>query len=681
MSSRGVSFVPGQPPRALHTPEPDLFLAKPSLDFVPPVPIVGSTGGGPRRVWSRGLKQLLLVAFLSMVTATILTVVALVDVVQGAVLARTALTVAQESGEELDLPMVRTALTDAQSGLLRMERGLSRLSYLKIVPGLGDQLEAGGRATSAASHTVSVLLDGFVVAEDIFASVDGLSGVLVTGAGDVRPYADLSTLEKERLLWALSNASGALRSMEVRLRLAQDDLARLDALNAHPRITEAVLPLQSMLPELVATVEVLQPLAAIAPEFAGLNTDQRLLVAYLDDGALRPGGGVVAIVGQLLIRDGEIVSFAATDVQTLDSSALFAGYTATVPDVLREYHDVSSWLIADSAWSAHMPETARVVTALTRQEMAFLGLTPPQVDGVIAVTPAFFERLFLLVGSVQIDGVTYARQDLPDLLALSLEDPAVLQTLFLALTDRLFALSPSRWSDGFSLMHEAFAAKELAVVSSDAATQSTFDLQNWSGSLVAHQFQDTLLVVDANVSTVSDALIDRSIEYSLTPHGEGYRATVRVTYDHTGGLNDAAYRNYVQLYVPEGSRLISASGFLAGDAIENPQALAAPVVLGVDRGFATFGGFFAVEPGDMHAVTFEYDLAPGVIEAISRGDYQLTALKQMGSGETLLTLHLDFGTTVATATPGEAAAEYFNTSYVVDAVLTQDQHFRVRLKR
>lgn len=681
MSSRRVVFTPGKPPRALVEPTRDRFLKTPKPDFIPPVPVVTRSGSGPKRVWSRGLKRLLALAILFIAMAGILTGVAILDIVQGAALTRTAVLAAQDASVRLDLPVARTALSDAHVGLVRMDRGFRRLSYLHILPAIGDQVEAGARATSAAMYTTGVLVDSFQVAEEVFASVDGFSDVLTTNSYDIRPYADLSPLEKERLLRAISSVSGDLRSMEVRLRLAQEDLERLDALPAHPVIIEAIAPLEAMLPSLVAAVDILQPVAQIIPEFGGLNEDKQFLVLYLDNATLRPGGGVLVASGQLLVRDGEVVSLQAGDTRELDNLARVSGYATNVPQPLAQYANVSSWLATDAAWSVHMPETARIATALLRQEMAHLGVVPPQVDGVIAVTPEFVERVFLLVGSVQIEGVTYTQKNAAELVALSTQDTATLQALLLSLTQKTLALPPSRWPDIFTLLHEAFAQKQIAVISNEESVQDVLTANALSGSIEALPVQDALLLVDANVSGALDSRIDRTIDYSFVKHEGGYRATTRVTYEHTGDAGSERYRDYAQLYVPLGAQLVSASGFLAGDSVQNPQGLAAPVVIGEDLGFSTFSGFFALEPGESHVLTFVYDLPSEVIAAISRGDYQLVVFKQMGSGETLLTLNLDFGTTVATATPGEVAAEYFNTSYVVDAVLTQDQHFRVRLNR
>ena len=50
-----------------------------------------------------------------------------------------------------------------------------------------------------------------------------------------------------------------------------------------------------------------------------------------------------------------------------------------------------------------------------------------------------------------------------------------------------------------------------------------------------------------------------------------------------------------------------------------------------------------VEPGKSGALTFEYELAPKVIEQVVLGSYNLLVQKQIGTLAPKLTLGLDFG--------------------------------------
>ena len=65
--------------------------------------------------------------------------------------------------------------------------------------------------------------------------------------------------------------------------------------------------------------------------------------------------------------------------------------------------------------------------------------------------------------------------------------------------------------------------------------------------------------------------------------------------------------------------------------------------------------------------------------AIKRGDYSLAAVKQVGARDNLLTLDLDFGTTVSDANPPEERKDWGNTVYHLDTMLEGDKEFRVRL--
>jgi hypothetical protein len=144
------------------------------------------------------------------------------------------------------------------------------------------------------------------------------------------------------------------------------------------------------------------------------------------------------------------------------------------------------------------------------------------------------------------------------------------------------------------------AAEPLAAVHWDGA------LRPWGG--------DYVMVVDANLGynkvnvNVSEEIEyrpGREAEVVLTYRNRSSENVARCVHeprygDSYSALESGCYWDYVRLYVPKGSRLISLEG-----------SRFAPDV-GEEAGKSFFGGYFVLPPGEEHRVVFRYALPEGI---------------------------------------------------------------------
>jgi hypothetical protein len=65
---------------------------------------------------------------------------------------------------------------------------------------------------------------------------------------------------------------------------------------------------------------------------------------------------------------------------------------------------------------------------------------------------------------------------------------------------------------------------------------------------------------------------------------------------------------------------------------------------------------------------------------VARGSYKLSAIKQMGAGDNLLTLDLDFGNNLLFAEPAETEADFGDNQYHLTTRLNVDKVFTVRFE-
>jgi hypothetical protein len=176
----------------------------------------------------------------------------------------------------------------------------------------------------------------------------------------------------------------------------------------------------------------------------------------------------------------------------------------------------------------------------------------------------------------------------------------------------------------------------------------------WDGALAPQPGRDYLAVVDSNVGfNKVDAVLTRSLEYTVDwpPAGASAApvATLTLTYTHPLSAADSGcdptprygtsyqdmiercYFNYVRVYTPAGSRLISTNGLQADSVVSEAG----------EKGLQVFAGFFVQPPGTVHTVTFAYELP----EAIKPSTYTLTLQRQAGVMPLPVKLHMGSAST------------------------------------
>jgi hypothetical protein len=648
----------------------------------------------PRRNFRRYFVITAIISFLAVVLITLIGLAYLLD---GALRVKAAMDQGETAIEVADFSAASDALEDAILGLKEMKSGFPFLSYLKPVPWVGDQLSGAEVAIDASLETLEVIVTGLQVARDVLDTASGADGVVVgvDGSTETRPYSDLTDEEQRLLLTGLAASLPDLREMQVRLRLAQADIERLDDYKLAPALEGAIEPLKQLIPELLTSVDVLVPFAAIAPEYGGLNSDRQFLVLFLNDTELRPGGGFIGVYGLMVIRDGQIENMVTGDSYHIDQYVQGKeGYHVNPPPPLVSYLTQPVWFFRDAAWSPDFAQTAKDAAQLMRQEVAFGGQPVPEIHGVVGITPTFISRLLTFVGPVTVEGQTFTSDNIADLLEYQVEQgfaengvpleqrKEIVSTLTNELVDRLLALPPSAWPSLFRILHDGFDEKEFALMSYDEKTQAALEDNGWAGVLNSAAADDVLLTVDANMAALkTDRVVDRHVTYTVVPYGAGYRATASITYDHNGWFDwkTTRYRTYTRVYAPLGSRLVSASGTMKDDKTRNPGLLPGEVTVADEAGMTSFGAFIAIEPGQTGTLSFTYDLPLSVANAIDRGTYRLLTLKQLGAGDNLLTLNLDFGNTLTAADPGEEPEYFGDNLYQVTTELNTDKLFTVRV--
>lgn len=386
--------------------------------------------------------------------------------------------------------------------------------------------------------------------------------------------------------------------------------------------------------------------------FAGAR---RYLVIVQNNHELRPTGGFIAAVGDVVVENGRVAS-----MEFEDSYRIFRrGYRYPDPPApLKRYMNTPMLVFRDANWSPDLPTSARLLSSL------YAGDTGRQVDGVVTVDLRAVELFLEAIGPLEIDGAsepltaanvveqlkqmwaepasvdaTVDTDDRKELGAWWRQRKAFIPAVANAALARLHG-------DDVPLAalaaagHQALYERAIQVWTPQPELAGLLAYLGWDGGMRPEQKADYLALVDSNVGfNKADMVIERSLGYRVEwPDGPDAPAvaTATVTYTHTlaadvgecvaspeyGKDYDAmaarCYFDYVRLYTPEGSRLLEVSGVQEGTAEERMG----------EAGTRLFAGYFSVPPGESHTVTFRYRLPA----SLGPDGYRLAVQRQAGTG-------------------------------------------------
>ncbi len=523
-------------------------------------------------------------------------------------------------------------LASAAAGLEVQLRPLTPLlDGLNSLPRYGPTLAAAPELLVAGREFSALAADGLTLAAPALATWDGQS-----------PEALLRE--------AMVDGQPRLAAMAARAQTASDALTSLPAADLLPLLGEPLAQAQPLLPLLAPLLEMSPSL----PKLAGFDAPQTYLVVVQNNDELRGPGGFFTSVGEVTVEDARPAEFSFQD-----SSRVWSRdhKYAAAPEPMQRYMNVGLILLRDANWSPDLPTSARTIRSLYAQERGV------QADGLITVdTHAVqiiveaLEPLSVQLGEGdEIETVEVTSENLTGWMRESRDESLDVvdgeiqgdwggrKDFMPALVDAMLARLQGGGTDYAKLAQAGVVALnqrsiQLWMVDEMAAAQLA--QLGWDGALrppAGENAGDFLALVDSNLGyNKVDAAIERALDYEIEWDENGVgTATATATYTHTvvkpnhqcnprsryGSTYEESiarcYFDYVRLYVPGGSKLLSIEG-VAPDTVEHYRG---------ERGTQVFAGYFALKPGKRQRLTFRYTLPP----AITAVDYALAVQRQSGT--------------------------------------------------
>lgn len=379
----------------------------------------------------------------------------------------------------------------------------------------------------------------------------------------------------------------------------------------------------------------------------GGKGERHYLLVFQNPAELRPTGGFMGTFAVLDVKDGAIAKLEIPPGGTYDLQGQLPDYS--IPPLPLTLSN-NRWEFQDANWYPDFPASAQKILWFYRQARN------REMDGVIAINSTVLERILGILGPVSDESrnLTLSSDDaLATIQQIVEEGPEkkinkpkqVIADLAPQILARMQGSGQNMLLPLLQNFSEALEQKEIQAYFTDPDAQSAVKALGWSGAIAsANSSTDYLFVVNTNIQgQKSDAEIKQTISHEADVDKDGNIIdTVVVTREHNGVAGEKFYGqtniDYLRIYAPEGSTLISAEGFSWPDEknFRAPDSWALPdndlrlreTEVGTDPSSGTsisnqfgktaFGNWVVTEPGQTSLVKLTYRL-PFKISTVESG--------------------------------------------------------------
>lgn len=424
------------------------------------------------------------------------------------------------------------------------------------------------------------------------------------------------------------------------------------------------LLLKNNLPVVIENMESVTMNGDALMDMLGENGPRKYLFLFQNNNEMRPTGGFIGSYGFLDVYEGSVRKFFVNGIFDPDGQL---SVNMVPPQPIQKIS--AAWSLHDSNWFPDFPVSAEKAIFFYEKTGG------PTVDGVIAVTPELLRQLLEITGPVYLEqhDTTVDANNFIEKIQHKVEvdyDKAenkpkqILSDLAPILLEKTMQLHDSNaLLKTLDAVYSAAREKHILFYSRNEAIQKLYSRIGWSGEIRSAP-ADFVEVVHANINGFkTDGVIEETISHSAEIQTDGsVTDTVSITRKHNGGDTPYDWWNrvnadFMRVYVPKGSQLISVSG-------QTREVVSAPLdydTLGFKRdadieriegnaqidpesgtriyeesGKTVFGNWVYISPKESVTVTYVYKL-PFSVRSLSSVSgvpaYSLLAQKQSGTLE------------------------------------------------
>ena len=430
------------------------------------------------------------------------------------------------------------------------------------------------------------------------------------------------------------------------LLVANKILENLD--NNYSILPIDINPLKKILVGGTRALLVFQDFSDTLLDILGDKYFKRYLVVFQNNNEIRPTGGFIGSFAIIDIDRGEIKNIEIPGGGSYD----IQGQLRELVISPEPFHLINSaWQFQDSNWFPDFPASAKKMMWFYEKSGG------SSVDGVVAINASLMEDLLEIIGPVEMSeyGKTMTSENFIDETQKLVEfdydkeenkPKQVIADMAPKVLENLLDMDAGQLSLFSEVMHKAILDKDVMVYSKNPDTEEKLESFGLSGKLRdISEFSDYLMVVDTNIAgQKTDGKIVKEITHISEIQDDGSIInTIKIVRRHMGvkGTVFSGVRNvnYLRLYVPSGSTLLSAEGFKAppADLFESPIDGYVPdkdlqEIQGVvyvdpktgtrinnEFGRTVFGNWIMVDPGQEVTLTIKYQVPNKRVNQPSEG--------------------------------------------------------------
>lgn len=522
----------------------------------------------------------------------------------------------------------------------------------------------------------------------------------------------------------IGTAGQSLDTIQAALQQAIADLSRVRLKDIPQDQRAAFQSITSSLPQLNALIAEGKNIISVASGVLGQSGTRRYLIAFQNNLEVRPTGGFIGSLAVVDVANGKVTKLTVPSGGSYDYKGQLTEHLLA-PEPMRLVNP--DWQLQDANWWPDFETSAKKLVWFYEKSGG------PSTDGVITLTPDVVTDLLEIVGSIDLQqqyGMTVDAQNFVRDVIMQIQEKRdsalahpdanvddkpkqIIADLVPIVLDKVFTAASADPLKILTIVENHIRQKNILFYSPDKGMQSSLSQLGWTGSMRATE-RDYVSVVDTNIGGgKTDGVIDETVEHAATVQQDGsITDTVTVTRVHLGDAADPITgddnKDYIRLYVPQGSMLLDAQGFVRPDTkeflvpFENAIADATlekvsghPVTdtvtgmtTGNEFGKTVFSNWMIVKPGETARASITYRLPFKIAFPTwpwQKGNqmYSLLVQKQSGAKTRYFSHTLQFADSLAPRSiePQNVVTQNNSTSLGMALPLTTDQFYGVVFKK
>lgn len=369
------------------------------------------------------------------------------------------------------------------------------------------------------------------------------------------------------LLDFLSRVKTPLKETLTELEAGNQALKEVDIKSVPEDKQEKFLLVRKSLPTLIGLIGNFNQHEALFEELLGGNGPRKYLFLLQNNQEMRATGGFIGTYALMDVNDGVVRRFFVDGIFNPDGQLK---ENIVPPKAIQKVS--AAWSLHDSNWFPDFPMSAEKAIFFYEKTG---GST---VDGVITLTPTVMQQLLSVTGPIMLPqyGLTVDADNFIPIIQEQVETKydkeenqpkKILADLTTLLIEKVFASQ-----DKVTLYRIANALvkglneKQMLLYMRHPETEALIDEAGWSGRVLSTS-KDYLSVINTNINGYkTDGVIDETVKHTAEIGTDGSIIdTVAITRTHRGGNTPYIWWNkvnadYMRVYVPKGSKLLSAQG-------------------------------------------------------------------------------------------------------------------------